>query len=146
MAYYLMNPRRQLRSEGKLLDSITMRSHEHYITDRMIESCSFAFHTKRRRGTQGSSRRYMLTSPSSLGTDFEDLDTIGRRWYLILSPMPIGVTLVRSMVTSCTKHRDIFIQYLLHGHSRCGKWMSLDPLDSNIQGTLVHLGYNCLLL
>ena len=43
----LTTPRRQLPSEGKLLDSITMRSCRHYIADRMMESCSDAFHTKR---------------------------------------------------------------------------------------------------
>jgi len=43
MIYWLMTPRRQLSSEGKLLGSITMRSHGHYITGRMIESYSDAF-------------------------------------------------------------------------------------------------------
>jgi len=47
MAYYLMTTGRQLPSEGKLLDSATIRSREHYITDHMMESYSTAFHIKR---------------------------------------------------------------------------------------------------
>jgi len=39
--------RRKPPSKGKLLGSITMRSCEYYIDDRMIESCSAVFHTKR---------------------------------------------------------------------------------------------------
>jgi len=48
-AYCLMLLRRQLPSEGKLLDSITMRSCEHCITDHTMESYSDAFHIKRHR-------------------------------------------------------------------------------------------------
>ena len=47
--YCPTTPKRQLPSEGKLLDSITMRSCRHYITHRMMESCFNAFHTKSHR-------------------------------------------------------------------------------------------------
>jgi len=41
-----MIPRKQLPSEGKLLDSTTTPSHEHYIADHMMEFYFAAFHTE----------------------------------------------------------------------------------------------------
>ena len=41
------NPKEAATIEGKLLDSITMRSCRFYTADRMMVSCSDAFHTKR---------------------------------------------------------------------------------------------------
>jgi len=126
MAYCLTTPRRQLPSEGKLLDSITMRSCRYYIADRMIESCSDAFHTKRH--MKHSKKLIMvcaeLTNPDpSSKTDSEGLAIIGRKWSLTPSPMLSDVMHVRSMVTLSIKHQDIFIQHPLYSHLRCGEWM-----------------------
>jgi len=52
MAYCLTTPRRQMSSKRKLLDSITKQSCRYYTADRMMESCSDVFHTKRHRSTQ----------------------------------------------------------------------------------------------
>jgi len=74
--YYLMILKRWLQSEGKLLGSTIMWSREHYIADRMIESYSATFHTKRHRRHSGKlvTVRTELTNPDlSLGTDSEDL-------------------------------------------------------------------------
>jgi len=82
MAYCLTTPKRQLPSEGKLLDSFTMRSCKHCIADRMMESCSDAFYTKRHR--RHSKKLMMvcaeLTNPDpSSETGSENLAIIGRR-------------------------------------------------------------------
>ena len=82
MAYYLMIPRRQLPLEGKLLDFITMRSPEHYITDHIMESCSVFFHTKRHMMySEKPTMIYVkLTNPDpSLVTDFEEFAITSRR-------------------------------------------------------------------
>jgi len=82
MVYCLMTLKRQLLSEGKLLDSITTRSYEHCIADRTMESYSNVFHTKR---YMRHSKKLMmvyaeLTNPAlSSKTSLEDLDTIGQR-------------------------------------------------------------------
>jgi len=130
MAYCLMTPRRQLRSQGKPLDSIIMRSCEHCIVDRTTESYSDAFHIRRHRRR---SKKLMtgcteLTNPNlSSKIGLEDLAITGRRWSLTPSPMLSDAMPVRSTVTLSIKHRNIFIQRPLHGHSRCGEWMLLDP-------------------
>lgn len=76
--YYPMIVWRQLPSEGKLLDSITMLSHEYYIVDHMMDSCSAVFHTKRHMKHPGKLTTVCaeLTNPDpNLGTDYEDLAT-----------------------------------------------------------------------
>ena len=128
-AYCLITPRRQLPSEGKLLDFITMRSRGHYIVDHMVKSYSDAFHIKRHRRC---SKKLMTVhieltdSDQSSKTSFEDLTIIGQRWSLTLSPMLSDAIPVRSIMTSSIKHRDIFTQRPLHGHLRCKEWMLLD--------------------
>ena len=130
MSYCPMILRSQLPSKEKLFNSITMRSREYYIFDRMTKSCSIAFHTKRHRR---HSRKLTMahakqTNPNpNLGTDFEDLANIGQRWFLTLLPTPSGVTPIRFMVTSSIKHQVISIRHFLSSHLRCGEWMSLDP-------------------
>ena len=47
--YCPMILRKQLSLEGKLFDSITMKSRKHYIIDRMIKALFVAFYTKRHR-------------------------------------------------------------------------------------------------
>jgi len=82
MAYFLTTLRRQLPSEEKFLDYTIMRSCEHCIVDRTMESYSNAFHTKRHRR---HSKRLMtvcveFTNPNlSSKTDLEDLAIIGQR-------------------------------------------------------------------
>jgi len=126
MAYCLVTLKRQLLSEGKLIDSITIRSCKHCIANRMMESCSDAFHTKRH---MRHSKKLMmvcteLTNPDpSSETGSEDLAIIGRRWSLTPSPMLSDVMHIRSTVTLSIKHRDIFIQLPLHSHLRCWEWM-----------------------
>jgi len=130
MAYCLTTPKRQLTSEGKLLNSITMRSCKHCIADRMMEFYSDAFHTKRhmRHSKKLMTAYAELTNPDpNSKTGLEDLAIIGQRWFLTLSPILSDSTPIKSMVTSSIKHRDIFIQHPPHSHSRCGKWMLLDP-------------------
>jgi len=62
-----------------------MRSREHYIVNRMMESCSVAFHTMRHKK---HSRKLMmacakLANPgSNLETNFEDLATTCQRWFM----------------------------------------------------------------
>jgi len=51
LTYCLTILRRQLQSKGKLLDSITMRSCVHCITDRMMDSTSLPFTQKGTGGT-----------------------------------------------------------------------------------------------
>jgi len=124
MAYYPIIPRRKQPSEGKRLDSTIMRSREHFIADRMMESYFVAFRTKRHRKPSEKLtmvRAELINLALNLEISYEDLATTGQRWFLMLSPTLSGVILVRSMVISFTKHGDIFIQRLLHGHLRCGK-------------------------
>jgi len=144
-----MTLKRQLPLEGKLLDSITIRSHEHYIINHMMESCSVVFHTKRH--TRHSRKlttvcAEITNTEPNLGTDFEDLATTSQKWFMMPSPTLSDARLVRSMVTSSIKHQVIFIQHLLHGPLRCGEWTSLTHKPSNIQNTSVHHGYKWLLL
>jgi len=125
MAHCLIIPRKQLPSEEKLLDSITM-----CIVNRMLESYSDAIHTKRHR--RHSKKFTMLctklTNPDpSSETGSEDLAIIGRRWSLTPSPILSDAMPVRSTITSSIKRQEIFIPHPLHGHSRCGEWMWLDP-------------------
>jgi len=130
MAYCLMIPKKQLPSEGKLLDSITMPSCKHCIANCMMESYSNAFHIKRH---IRHSKKFMTVcaeltnqNPSS-ETGLEDLAITDRRQSLILSPMLSDAMHVRSMVTLSIKHQAIFIQCPPYGHSRCGEWMLLNP-------------------
>jgi len=77
-----MTLKRLLPLEGKLLDSTTMRSRKHYITDRMIESYFVACHIKRH---MRHLERLMTVCAEltnlvqSLEIDSEDLGIIGRR-------------------------------------------------------------------
>jgi len=82
MAYCLMTPKRQLPSEGKLLGSITMRSCEHRIADRTMESYSDDFHTKRHKWHSKKLKtiHVELTNPDlSSEVGLKDLAIIGRR-------------------------------------------------------------------
>ena len=81
-AYCQMTLRRQLPSERKLLNFITMRSCEYCIADCTKEFYSNVFHTKRHKG---HSKKFMMVrvkltslAPSSK-TGLEDLATTGRR-------------------------------------------------------------------
>jgi len=130
MAYCLMVPKRQLPSERKLLDSITMRWCKYCIIDRMMESYSNIFHTKRYRRHSKKLRMVCteLTNPDpNSETGLENLAIIGRRWSLMPSTMLSDAMQVRSIVSSSIKHQDIFIQHPPYGHSRCGEWMLLEP-------------------
>ena len=77
MASCLATPRRQLPSEERLLDFTTMRLREHYIADRMMESCSSVFHTKRPMRHLGKFTAVCaeLTN-SDLSSEAEDLATM----------------------------------------------------------------------
>jgi len=126
MAYCQMIQRRQLQSREKRPDYTTTRSRELCIADRIMESYSAAFHTKRHKKPL---RKLMmvcaeLINPDQkLGTDSKNLATSGQSWFLTLSFMLTGVTPVRLMVTSSIKHQVISIQCFLPGHLRCGAWM-----------------------
>ena len=74
-------PKRQSPSAKRLLDSTTIRLRGHYITDRMMESYSTAFHTKSHRRHPGKLTTVcaeLTNLDLSLETGFEDLATIGR--------------------------------------------------------------------
>ena len=76
------DPKEAAAIRKKLIDSITMRSCRHYIADRMMESCSDAFLTKR--NMEHSKKLMMvcveLINPDpNLETGSEDLAIIGRR-------------------------------------------------------------------
>jgi len=85
MAYCLMILKRRLSSEGRPLDSTTMRYHEHCIADRMMESSSATYHIKRH---MRHSKRLMMACADltnlvqSLVIDSEGSDITGRRWSL----------------------------------------------------------------
>jgi len=120
----LMTPNRQPPLKGKPLNSTIMRSRKHYITDHMTES-SAAYQIKRH---MKYSKKCMTACVEfiilvwRLEIDSEGWGFIGQRWSLTLSLTPSDVTPVRSMVTSSTRHQDIFTLQLLPGHSRCGGW------------------------
>ena len=82
----------------------------------------------------------------SLGTDFEGLAIVCRSWFLTPSPMLSDVTLVRSMVTSYTKHQVIFIHCLLRGHWDVENGSHRIHQPSDTQRTSVHLNHNWLLI
>ena len=80
--------KRWLLPEGKPLNSTTMRSREHCITDHMMESSSAACHIKRHK--KHSKRLVMICADltsmvQSFEIDSEDWDIIGQRWSLTSS-------------------------------------------------------------
>jgi len=80
--YCLTILKRQQQSKGKLLDSITTRSHKHCIADRLMESCFTALHIKRHMKHSGKLTMVCaeLTNPDpSLETDIEDSVIISQR-------------------------------------------------------------------
>jgi len=87
----LDDPKTVAAIKRKPLGSITMRSREHYIADRMMESYfpSYIFHTKRHMMHSGKLKIVCaaLTNPNSnLEIDSEDLAITGQRWLLTPSP------------------------------------------------------------
>ena len=77
-----MTQTRQPPLKGRLLDSITMRSCELCIADRMMESCFVAFHEKR---PKKHLNKLMMAHVNPINLDlssrigFVDLATIGQR-------------------------------------------------------------------
>jgi len=91
----------------------------------MMESSSAACHIKRHR--KHSKRLITIfvglnKLVQNLETDSKDLDIIGQKWPLTPSLTLSDATPVRSMVTSFTRHQDIFALQLLSGHPKCGEW------------------------
>ena len=138
----------RLPSEGRPLDSTTMWSPEHCIADRMMESSSAAYHTKRHRKY---SKRLMtvcvelISLVRSLEINSQDWGIIGQKWSLTPSLTPSDATLVRSMVTLFTKHWDIFTPQLLSGHWKCGEWTWLVLSVHLIKRTSIYPSHNWLL-
>ena len=144
-----MTLKRWLPLKGRPLDPITIWSREHCIVDHMMESSSVACHTKKH---MRHSKKLMTvcveltSSVQNLEIDSKDWDIIGQRWSLIPSLTLSDATPVRFMVTSFTRHQDIFILQLLPGHLRCGEWTRLVLLATFIQRTSVYLSHNWLFL
>ena len=94
-----------------------------------MESCSVAFNTKRHRRHSGKLGGMCRAHQPGYKLG-ERLRRLGYYWPKMISDtitMLIDAIPVRSMVILSIKHWDVFIQCLLHGHLRCGEWMSLDP-------------------
>jgi len=70
----------------------------------------------------------LTNSDPNLGTDSEDLVTIGQIWFLMMSPTLSSVAPVRFMVTSSIKHQVISIQRLLLSHLRRGGMDVIRPI------------------
>jgi len=118
MTYCPIILRRQLPLEGRLLDSITMRSHERYITDRIMESCSVAFHTKRHKKHSGklmTACTKLINLDPDLGTDLEDLAII---WPKIIS----DATTYTRRYPACQIHGDFIHQVPGHLHPTSSSW------------------------
>jgi len=76
------DPKEAAAIRKKLLDSITMRSSEHYIIARMMESYSVAFHIKRHMRHSGKLTEVgaeLTNLDLSSETGLEGLVIIGRR-------------------------------------------------------------------
>jgi len=117
MTYCLMILRRQLTLEEKLISSITMRLHRHYIIGHMTESCFACFPHKEVQETLKEAHDSMCGAHQldrSSGTDFEDLATISRRLFLTPSPilnnaMPVRSTWLHSLSTRTSSSNVFFM-------------------------------------
>jgi len=149
MAYCPMTLKRRLPLEGKPLNFTTMSSQEHCIAGHMMKSSSTAYHIKRHR--KRSKRLITLCAEltnlvQKLRIDFEDWDIIDQRWFLMPSLILSDAMPIRSMVTSFTRHQDIFALQLLPGHQNVGNRRGWSYQPTFIQRILVYLSHNQLLL
>jgi len=147
LVYCLTILKRQLPLEGKLLDSITMRSCRHCIADHMMKSYSDAFHTKRHRKPLGKLMTVCakLTNLNlNLEIDSENLATTDQKCFLMMLPMLSSVMLSDPWwlhpLNTKTSSPNVFFMSIWDVGNRCHRTHRL----YKIQNTLVHSSNNWL--